>query len=283
MLFWAILACSVVPSAASNAFANGQIYMPIFLGIATIANGFMLVWAWQAWKRGSLSEAVGLSTLMLADLIWCLPCFIQCVGTAAQGSFWGGDVGCDVMGFYSAFATYSSQMATLLMAFLTYHFVFFSVLPKWTTVVLTGVGIFGSSCILALLPLIGIGSFVPYEGFCYVDYRNPVHCAVWLFIMLPCICGVFYCYLQIFRHSTQPQAIRRGLLGLWFVFFCGWILGIPLIIIGMSGGKYPKGLNLVSAILGHFQNLVNPILYGVLWYKWFVEGPQRLNISEDSA
>ena len=59
---------------------------------------------------------------------------MQCIGTAIQGAFWGGTVGCDVMGFYSALASYSSQMATLLMAFLTYRIALSKSVPKWQVV-----------------------------------------------------------------------------------------------------------------------------------------------------
>ena len=39
------------------------------------------------------------------SIIRCVPCLVQCIGTAIQGSFLGDSTGCDVMGFYSAFAT----------------------------------------------------------------------------------------------------------------------------------------------------------------------------------
>ena len=60
----------------------------------------------------------------------------------------------------------------------------------------------------------------------------------------------------------------------WFVFLCGWVLGIPLIGFGLSNSEYPDNLNLVSAILAHLMNLINPLLYGIFWYKWFVADGQ---------
>ena len=108
------------------------------------------------------------------SIIRCVPCLVQCIGTAIQGSFWGDSTGCDVMGFYSAFATYSSQMATLLIAYLTYR-IMFSTVPKWEYVALVGLAIFVLSGLISMLPLIGVASYVKYDGFCYIDYRDVTH------------------------------------------------------------------------------------------------------------
>mmetsp|Transcript_10312 Transcript_10312/g.17559 ORF Transcript_10312/g.17559 Transcript_10312/m.17559 type:complete len:286 (-) Transcript_10312:1136-1993(-) len=204
---------------------------------------------------------------------WCVPCLVQCIGTAIQGSFWGDSTGCDVMGFYSAFATYSSQMATLLIAYLTYRIVF-STVPKWEYVALVGLAIFVLSGLISMLPLIGVASYVKYDGFCYIDYRDVTHCVLWLLIMVPCVFGVLLLYVQIYKRSGLSKTVRFGLLGFWFVFLCGWVLGIPLIGFGLSNSEYPDNLNLVSGILGHLMNLINPLLYGIFWYKWFVADRQ---------
>jgi hypothetical protein len=68
-----------------------------------------------------------------------------------------------------------------------------------------------------------------------------------------------------------PTPIRAGLVGLWVVFLLGWVLGFPLIILGLSNSAFPPKLNLTSGVLGHLMNLVNPLLYGVFWYSAFVE------------
>ena len=173
------------------------------------------------------------------------------------------------MGFYSAFATYSSQMATVLMALVTHQLVFSSAGP-WNHLALLAAGAFGASALLALLPLVGVGSFVKYEGFCYIDYHNTAHCAVWLLVMVPCVLAVLYYYGAVYKFSALPPKVTQGLVLFWVVFLCGWVLGLPLIFLGLSGSAYPKGLNLTSAVLGHGMNLVNPILYGVFWHDWFV-------------
>ena len=207
------------------------------------------------------------------SIIRCVPCLVQCIGTAIQGSFWGDSTGCYVMGFYSAFATYSSQLATLLIAYLTYRIVF-STVPKWEYVALVGLAIFVLSGLISMLPLIGVASYVKYDGFCYIDYRDVTHCVLWLLIMVPCVFGVLLLYVQIYKRSGLSKTVRFGLLGFWFVFLCGWVLGIPLIGFGLSNSEYPDNLNLVSAILGHLMNLINPLLYGIFWYKWFVADGQ---------
>uniref|UniRef100_A0A7S1J9V6 G-protein coupled receptors family 1 profile domain-containing protein n=1 Tax=Eutreptiella gymnastica TaxID=73025 RepID=A0A7S1J9V6_9EUGL len=274
MLSLLLLALLVAPCEA-NVFTNGLVYLPIYLGIATIANIYFTYRAFKAFQAGYVAEAAGMVILMLSGVAWCVPCFIQCIGTAIQGEFWGWGgsetVGCDVMGYYSAFATYSSQMATVLMAFITYALVFTTV-PRWTLVVAAGVALFVVAAVVALLPLVGVGEYVKYEGFCYIDYRNVPQCILWLVIMVPCVLAVLGMYVTVYRKDrimTQPL-VRKGLLGLWFVFFCGWVLGVPLIVIGLANCNFPSGLNLTSAILGHGMNLVNPILYGWLWYNWFI-------------
>ena len=160
------------------------------------------------------------------SIIRCVPCLVQCIGTAIQGSFWGDSADCDVMGFYSAFATYSSQMATLLIAYLTYR-IMFSTVPKWEYVALVGLAIFVLSGLISMLPLIGVASYVKYDGFCYIDYRDVTHCVLWLLIMVPCVFGVLLLYVQIYKRSGLSKTVRFGLLGFWFLFLCGWVLGIP--------------------------------------------------------
>ena len=148
------------------------------------------------------------------SIIRCLPCLVQCIGTAIQGSFWGDSTGCDVMGFYSDFATYSSQLATLLIAYLTYLIVF-STVPKWEYVALVGLAIFVLSGLISMLPLIGVASYVKYDGFCYIDYRDVTHCVLWLLIIIPCVFGVLLLYVQIYKRSGLSKTVRFGLLGFW--------------------------------------------------------------------
>ena len=161
------------------------------------------------------------------SIIRCVPCLVQCIGTAIQGSFTGDSTGCDVMGLYSAFATYSSQMATLLIAYLTYR-IMFSTVPKWEYVALVGLAIFVLSGLISMLPLIGVASYVKYDGFCYIDYQDVTHCVLWLLIMVPCVFGDLPLYVQIYKRSGLSKTVCFCLLGFWFLFFCGWVLGSPV-------------------------------------------------------
>ena len=79
-----LLSCMVLPATAENVFTNGLIYLPIYLGIASLANVFLTLRAWQTWAKGQHAESTCLVTLMLSNAAWCVPCFVQCVGTAIQ-------------------------------------------------------------------------------------------------------------------------------------------------------------------------------------------------------
>ena len=83
------------------------------------------------------------------------------------------------------------------------------------------------SGLISMLPLIGVASYVKYDGFCYIDYRDVTHCVLWLLIMVPCVCSVLLLYVQIYKRSGLSKTVRFGLLGFWFLFLCGWVLGIP--------------------------------------------------------
>ena len=82
------------------------------------------------------------------------------------------------------------------------------------------------SGLISMLPLIGVASYVKYDGFCYIDYRDVTHCVLWLLIMVPCVFGVLVLYVQIYKRSGLSKTVRFGLLGFWFLFLCGWVLGI---------------------------------------------------------
>ena len=100
-------------------------------------------------------------------------------------------------------------------------------MPKWEYVALVGLAIFVLSGLISMLPLIGVASYVKYDGFCYIDYRDVTHCVLWLLIMVPCVFGVLLLYVQIYKLSGLSKTVRFGLLGIWFLFLCGWVLGIP--------------------------------------------------------
>ena len=117
-----------------------------------------------------------------------------------------------------------------------------------------------------MLHIIGVASDVKYDRFCYIDYRDVTHCVLWLLIMVPCVFGVLFLYVHIYKRGGLSKTVCFG----WFVFLCSWVLGIPLIGFGLSNREYPDNLNVISAILGHLMNLNNPVLYGIFWYKWFV-------------
>ena len=44
---------------------------------------------------------------------------------------------------------------------------------------------------------------------------------------LPTYLGVLLLYVQMYKRSGLSKTVRFGLLGFWFLFLCGWVLGIP--------------------------------------------------------
>ena len=73
LLLFVLLSCLTVPAAAENVFTNGLVYLPIYLGIATIANVILVVRAWQAWRKYFRSESSALTILMLSGIAWYAP------------------------------------------------------------------------------------------------------------------------------------------------------------------------------------------------------------------
>ena len=71
-LLFLLLSCLMMPVAADNVFSNGLVYLPIYLGIASLAN-LLLAWrAWQTLRQGFPSECVGLLILMMTGVAWYL-------------------------------------------------------------------------------------------------------------------------------------------------------------------------------------------------------------------
>lgn len=239
-------------------------------------------------KNGYLKSLCAMAS---AELIWVVPCFIQCVYVwlrGYDGSFSPqNSVGCDIQGFYSVFATIAGQLCTCLMAYITYTIVVMDkpIAPKAVTTAIAG--IFGLAFVISILPVVGVGSYVfGGEGFCYIDWSNKVDLLMVELVTIFCCICVPYMYVRValvddveLWARVSPSAPNRFVFLLYaLAFLAGWIIWIPGLFYSLAGTPFPHGLMITGGITGHAQALVNPILYGLLWRSWFVHDEKNIDM-----
>jgi len=59
-----------------------------------------------------------------------------------------------------------------------------------------------------------------------------------------------------------------------------WILWPVASILTLSDQSFPSGLLIAGGILGHAQALVNPLLYGWSWKRYFLDGSTEVTVKE---
>eukprot|EP00413_Alexandrium_margalefii_P048252 CAMPEP_0204610850 /NCGR_PEP_ID=MMETSP0661-20131031/61719_1 /ASSEMBLY_ACC=CAM_ASM_000606 /TAXON_ID=109239 /ORGANISM="Alexandrium margalefi, Strain AMGDE01CS-322" /LENGTH=274 /DNA_ID=CAMNT_0051622677 /DNA_START=3 /DNA_END=827 /DNA_ORIENTATION=- len=258
-----------------GAWSSGYLAMPLFLLAASVANGLFLARATKRLlraPRSSLSRA--LMGQAVAELVWVLPCFVQCMIVFAKGSDGGwyqgyeaDRTGCNVMGFYSVYSLVAGMGTTVIMALLSALSVCKKPQPSPARTTAAVAGVFGLALVYAVLPLLGAGKYKYISPICYYDWYEPLHSVLVLVWSLPALCAG--------SALLGVGAWKRPILSLHLLAFLGgWILWLPASIIGLSKSTMPEHMMIVGGVLGHGQALVNPILYGLVWDSTFPEDPK---------
>lgn len=199
--------------------------LPLYLGVASAANLYFTYRAARdvhSSRAGAREKApaVVLLALAVAELLWTVPCFLQCLMTLISptvgddSSWWvvssTSDVGCGIMGFYSVFASVSGMILVTLLA----AYSFFKVVRRqpWSTRLATAlcVGAFALSGVYCVaytaLGAAGQPAFAySGEGFCYIDWSSPASVALMEAVTVPCIIATVYFY------GALVVVARRGM------------------------------------------------------------------------
>lgn len=268
--------------------------LPVFLFFGSIANGVFLFMAIRDHATSTdVASTRALLALAVAELAWVLPCFLQCLLTLFSdgGLEWwvagGSATGCDMMGFYSVFASVSGQMLVTQLAYITYSVLVRQQRVSSLMVTVATLVSFALALFVALLPFFGVGSFAfSGEGFCYIDWSNAGQAVIMELVTVPTMALTTYFFVSAalcsdYEDSTDtcvrepPPPPRQW----WWLFLLAyvsaWILWIPAAFIGLGSSlqypaMFPKGFMIAGGVLGHMQALVNPALYGIKWRSWFM-------------
>jgi len=265
--------------------------LPIFLGAATLLQiaflfvGFKKLYEDKA-SAATQSKAVALIALAFADFVWAFACFVQCVMTKSQGSFAGGADGCNVQGYYSVLACFSTMFFTMQMTHITHIQVSegSAALPTKGKMVLSSVGLYGFAMLISAIPFLpSTGSFVyTAEGFCFIDYYDGAINTVFLLSMLISMGHVWYKTFQTqaalqAKHADGNKsgaiitaAPPSSVFAFAVCFTLYYVCGFPLVVQGYKGASYTNKLQIASGLLAHGAELINPFLYGIFWCKWFM-------------
>lgn len=214
----------------------------IFLGAATLLQvAFLCVGFKKLYGKkspGSEAKAVALIALAFADFVWALCCFVSCIMTKKQSTFWGGDAGCDGQGYYSTLACFSTMFLTMQITHITHTQVSegAAALPTRGRMVLSSVSIYAFAMLLSAIPFLpSTGGFVyTAEGFCFIDYYDQAINTVFLLSMLVSMSHVWYVDFE------------RGLL-----LFLLFLLFLPFIYIYISCVDSKKLLGLPRGSAGN--------------------------------
>lgn len=267
--------------------------LPTFLFVASVANAVFLFYAIRDHATSNDPAATrALLAIAAAELVWVLPCFLQCFITLISdgGNEWWvaahNDTGCDMMGWYSIFASVSGQLLVTQLAYITH-----SVLVRKERVPPTHVSLasgmsFLVAFLVAMLPAFGAGEFAySGEGFCYIDWSNTGQVVAMELVTWPTFIATSYFYIACALCSDsessdscvrEPSPPPRHW---WWVFLLAyttaWVLWIPAGFIGLGSDRpypdmFPQGYMIAGAVLGHLQALINPLLYGYKWRSWFM-------------
>jgi len=246
---------------------NAYLGMSLYLIFASLANAAFVVRAVLDCRGKAINKpaAVVLLSVALSELVWVLPCAVQCtiILIAGKGGDWypgNNGVGCDVMGLYSTFASVSGMLTAVSAAWLTKCMCIDS-LPEVARVIGFTVATFVAAILISTLPLMGVGDYRFYEGFCYLDWYNVAQNVVLVTVVVAAFLSTFSFLLG----AALKGWPRAEVLLMAVTFTSAWVLWLPASPIGLSGVAFPKGYMIAGGILGHSQALVNPFVYGIRW------------------
>jgi hypothetical protein len=194
--------------------------------------------------RQSLPSAPpALFTVALSEFCWVVPCLIQCAITLFNGTAgeWSPmmPLGCDIMGFYSVFASVSGMMSTLWVACLTYRSARGTNSVTTRTSAIVCVCTILGSAIFSALPFFGVGAFAyTGEGFCYLDWYSKALSALMLVLLLPAIITTLTYLILVATRGGWPSQTDLILMAVGFL--SAWTLWVPACIIGLAGAAFPQ-------------------------------------------
>jgi len=291
-----------------SSYASNAIF-PIYLFIASIANVVFLVYSVRDLIRNESERGSSwaLFSLALAELLWVVPCFLQCFAkwVSDGGDHWWvpaeSDVGCDIMGFYSIFASISGMYLVAMMAYMSYSYLCFKERLSVRSVLIWIGASYGMALLQCILALSGVGSFkYSGEGFCYIDWSDTGQAVCMALASIPIFFTTLYWFGCCVLHVEAPQDPEAAgseapattpkwwWWSLFFLaYFSAWVLWIPAVFIGPTSDKpypdmFPSGYMVMGGALGHLQALINPYIYGVEWKAWYQADPVATNVDKAS-
>jgi len=260
----------------------GNGIFPIYLFIASVANA---VWLWHA--SGDLGERGGsraLFSLALANLLWVVPCWLQCLAKwiSGPGDYWwivdapSYSTGCDLMAFYSLFASISGLILGAMIAHMSYSSRCKGEPLSKDTIHQWIIAAFVMAFVQCMLPVIGVGSYkYSGEGYCYIDWSDTAQAVCLELVLYPMFGLTMYWFIQCALHpATEDSDFQPWWWVLALSCFSAWIGWVPAIFIGLGSDtpypdSFPSGYMITVGAFAHFQPLINPYLYGVKWKEWY--------------
>merc|ERR1711871_275761 len=96
-------------------------------------------------------------------------------------------------------------------------------------------------------------------------------------VLVPSTALVLGCYGCVLAKPSAKQEWRWLWVVLIVYFLLSWILWWIGNAYAFSGAAFPAGFMITGGILGHLTAMVNPLLYGVFWRRWYLQQQQAQN------
>jgi len=154
----------------------------------------------------------------------------------------------------------------------------------------------GAAClltavILGIIPIMpGVRDDAGYaamgEGFCYWDMAadGPAVVMLLLTLVLISVTVVLNCKSVRALHLQDEVDFKAEKYAVTAVlamsYLLTWILWPVASILTLSDQSFPSGLMIAGGMLGHAQALVNPVLYGWAWRRYFLDGRTEVTVKE---
>lgn len=246
--------------------------LPLTLALVVIPYCWWLLWR----ERKETSPAM--KWLCCGDLsihsIFTLCCWIQCIAMLTENRFVGGASLCEFQGWYAGFYVFSET----ILSGCALNIVMSVSLNTTQAAVITATSIL-LGMFLASLPLLGVGNYV-FATFCTINLEDPTVFG-WMFVLIyiAMIVCVVVGPLRIFcRREQQEQQHRLSFrsklvcIGAAVMTLMGWSAALVMACAGLiRGSSCEENFGSMTGIvygvfvtLAHLQNVVNPVLYGVL-------------------
>lgn len=257
----------------------GPIVFPLSFSIPTI------FYVFSTYYRTGIKSAADIVSfgIVACEAMFAFFCWAQCIANYTNRDFQGGIGACNFQAIYATIYLFTSVMLVGLAAATT----MLAISPRAAT--LSTFVVWGLGICTAFLPYMGAGQYRFPKDFCMCDLQQEVFATLWLVAWATSLLLLLFSIAAPQLQGPVPlpcccqQAVRSRMVGMARVLAFIAFFSTPTIIdfIYIGGGSQPGAIYGALAIILHFQQIGNPLLYGLLWRSFHNEALGALSADNE--